>query len=59
MGLLHELWTGCGPDAADAAQRALLERFVRAPFTLRQVPIELPTLVRSLPPGPCERAQRS
>ena len=42
--LLHSLWTGCDPEAATAAQQALLERFVRTPFSLRHVPIHLPTL---------------
>ena len=42
--LLHSLWTGCGPEAATAAQQALLERYVSTPFSLRHIPIRLPTL---------------
>lgn len=39
--MLRKLWTGCSEEQAQAAQEALLRRFVTSPFTLRNVPVEL------------------
>jgi len=39
--LLHRLWTGSSAAEGVAAERALLSEFVRSPFSLRRVPIEV------------------
>lgn len=41
---LHEAWTGCGCKEAAAAEEALLARFVKSPYSLSRVPIDLPGL---------------
>ena len=41
---IHEAWTGCGGKDAARAEAALLQRFVKGPFTVSRVQIELQQL---------------
>jgi pimeloyl-ACP methyl ester carboxylesterase len=41
---IHELWTGCDVEAASVAEATLLRRYVRTPFEIRRVPVDLSQL---------------